>query len=414
MIVELVSTGTELLLGQIVNTNAPYLAQRLNDMGYDVLYQSTVGDNRKRMAQVMMTALGRADIVITSGGLGPTQGDITKETTAELLGLEMHIHQPSVQHIRAFFEKRRLPMPENNLRQAMMPAGAIILENRRGTAPGVVLEKDGKIIIHLPGPPTELEHMFETSVVHYLNRQYGQQGTIVSRVLRTIGLGESSMEEKIREYILSQHNPTIALLARNGEIHIRLTAKATTLVQSNELLDALENKLRERIGEYIFGTDATSLEQTIGSLLLKNKMQIAVAESCTGGALSARITDVPGSSEYFMGGVISYSNESKASFLGVAPEIISLHGAVSPQTAVAMAKAVCSKFSADIGIGITGIAGPGGGSAEKPVGLVYIAISGPYGDEYTENRFTGQRTAIKSRAVIAALDMIRRYLNTKK
>jgi nicotinamide-nucleotide amidase len=256
--------------------------------------------------------------------------------------------------------------------------------------------------------------MFETSVVEYLNNHYGLQGTIVSRVLRTIGLGESSMEDKIREYILSQKNPTIALLARNGEIHVRLTAKAETVEKSDALIESLEKKLRAHIGEYIFGTDSTTLEQTVGNLLLENKMHIAIAESCTGGALSSRITDVPGSSEYYLGGVVSYSNESKISLLGVTPDTVAYHGAVSPQTAVEMAKAVRAKFSADIGISTTGIAGPAGGSAEKPVGLVFIAISGPYGDEYVENRFTGQRTAIKSRTVNAALDLIRRYLKNSR
>lgn len=411
MIVELVSTGSELLLGQIVNTNATYLSQKLNDMGYDVMYQSTVGDNKSRMTDVLQIALSRADIVITSGGLGPTLGDITKETTASLLGLEMVLHEPSVAHIRCFFERRQLQMTQNNLRQAMMPVGAIVVENRRGTAPGVILEHANKIIIHLPGPPAELEHMFENGIMPYLTQRFGGQGSIVSRVLRTFGLGESAMDERLRDHILAQKNPTIALLARSGEIHVRLTAKASSVAEAESMLDVLDRKIRDRIDEYVFGTDQVSLEQVVGELLQAYSLKIAVAESCTGGALASRITDVPGSSSYMVGGIVSYSNEVKMSILGVTAEMLTQYGAVSQATAIAMAEGVRNTLNADIGVGVTGIAGPGGGTDEKPVGLVYIAITGPHGTEVLENRFTGQRSAIKVRTVNTALDLIRRYVN---
>jgi len=410
MIVEIVSTGSELLLGQIVNTNAPYLARQLNEIGYDAVYQTTVGDNRRRMASVLAIALERADIVITSGGLGPTLGDITKEVTAELLGRPMYLHEESVAHIKGFFERRHLTMTQNNLRQAMMPEGAIIVENHRGTAPGVIIEHESKTIIHLPGPPMELEYMFENGILPYFANRFGSQGLIVSKVLRTFGLGESALEERIHDYILAQSNPTLALLARSGEIHVRLTAKGETAEIAHRLIGELEPKIRERIGEFIFGTNEQALEQVVGEDLTAKKYTLAIAESCTGGAVSARLTDIPGSSAYLMGSVVSYSNKVKTDFVGVPEPVLQAKGAVSEETARAMAEGIRERVGTDIGVGVTGIAGPGGGTVEKPVGLVYIAVAGPKGTVVEEERFTGQRSGIKTRTVNATLDLIRRYL----
>ncbi len=410
MIVEIVSTGTELLLGQIVNTNATYLARKLNELGYDAVYQTTVGDNRIRMASVLAIALERADIVITSGGLGPTQGDITKEVSAELLGLKLQLHEASVEHIRSFFQRRQLTMTNNNLRQAMMPEGAIVVTNHRGTAPGVIIENGEKTIIHLPGPPMELEHMFETSILPYFAKRFGGQGVIISKVLRTFGIGESSLDERIRQFILAQKNPTIALLARSGEIHVRLTAKADSEFGARSLIDELEGSLREHINEYIFGTDDQSLEQVVGEELNKRNFSLALAESCTGGAVSAKLTDVPGSSAYLTGSIVAYSNRVKTDQVGVDATLLHTHGAVSRETACAMAEGIRYRFGTDLGVGVTGIAGPGGGSPDKPVGLVYIAVAGPQGVVVEEERYTGQRTAIKTRTVNATLDLLRRYL----
>jgi len=410
MIVEIVSTGTELLLGQIVNTNAPYLARKLNEIGFDAVYQTTVGDNRTRMSNVLAIALERADIVITSGGLGPTQGDITKEVSAELLGRELQLHEESLEHIRSFFARRRLTMTQNNIRQAMIHEGAIVVTNHRGTAPGVIIEHEGKTIIHLPGPPIELEYMFEQAIIPFLANRFGVQGVIISKVLRTIGLGESTMEERIRDYILAQNNPTIALLARSGEIHVRMTAKSYSEVAAKMLIDELELKIRERIEDHIFGIDEQSLEQIVGEMLATRKLSISLAESCTGGAVTARLTDVPGSSVYLTGSIVAYHNRIKTSFVGVSEEMLNHYGAVSPDTALAMAKGIRGLFGSDIGIGITGIAGPGGGTDEKPVGLVYIAIDGPTGNIVEEQRFTGQRIAIKTRTVNATLELLRRYI----
>lgn len=412
MIVEIISTGTELLLGQIVNTNAPYIAKRLNELGFDVLFQSTVGDNRGRMSQVLSTALDRADIIITTGGLGPTQGDITKEVAAQLLGRPMYLHQPSLDRIKAFFASRKIIMTDNNIRQAMVPEQSLVLANDRGTAPGIILEADAKTIIHLPGPPPEMEAMLEMSVVPYLKNRFGSQGIILSRVLRTYGIGESLLEEKIKDFIKTQSNPTIALLARYAEINVRLTAKAATEEAAQVLIANLEHQVRQRIGEYIFGIDDESLELVIGRMLADRSLTVSLAESCTGGLVSSRITDIPGSSEYLLGSVVCYSNRIKTSAVGVPADTLARFGAVSSQTALAMAEGIRQKFDSSIGIGITGIAGPGGAMPGKPVGLVYIAVSGPAGNMCHEHNFAGQRTGIKQRTANAALNYLRQYITT--
>lgn len=329
MIVEIVSTGTELLLGQIVNTNAPYLARRLNELGFDVLFQSTVGDNRSRMTDVLSTALGRADIVVTTGGLGPTQGDITKEVTASLLGLPLSLHRPSLNSIKCFFSHHKVAMTENNVRQAMIPEGATVLANNRGTAPGVIIETAKNTIIHLPGPPYEMEGMFEQTVAPYLQKRFERQGIIYSKVLRTYGLGESLLEDAIKDYIHNQSNPTIALLARNGEILVRLTVKADSESLAHQLIASLEEQLNERIGQYVFGYDDETLELVVGRLLAERRLTVALAESCTGGLVSSRITDIPGSSGYLTGAVVCYSNASKIAAVGVPAPVIENYGAVS-------------------------------------------------------------------------------------
>jgi nicotinamide-nucleotide amidase len=411
MIVEIISTGTELLLGQIVNTNAPWLAQQLNELGFSVVYQSTVGDNRERMSQVFNIALKRADIVITSGGLGPTQGDITKEVSADLLNRKLCLHQPSVARIEKYFSERRILMPESNLRQAMIPADAIIVDNDYGTAPGVIveLEEKNKVIIHLPGPPRELKAMFTHSVIPYLNRRYPTQGIIVSRVLRVYGIGESSLEAKIQDLVKAQVNPTIALLAKDSEIHIRLTAKSEDSCEAQKAIESVEKIIRDRLGNSIFSTDSDSLEMVVGQLLREKNLTVALAESCTGGLISSRLTDIAGSSDYVIGGIVCYSNSVKRDFVGVPEEILQSYGAVSEPTALSMASNIKHKFGAAIGIGVTGIAGPGGAVADKPVGLVYIAIDGPKGSRCFEFHFSGQRKGIKQRTSQAALFELQRY-----
>jgi nicotinamide-nucleotide amidase len=412
VIVELVSTGTELLLGEIVNTNAVFLANRLNEMGFDILYQTTVGDNRSRMAEVFEIALARADIVITSGGLGPTQGDITKEVAAKLLQLPLVAHQPTLDHIAKFFKRRQIPMAENNNRQALVPEGATVVENERGTAPGIIIETQGKMIIHLPGPPSELEPMFIKSIKPYLQKKFGQQGVILSKILRTYGLGESSLEEAIKDYILSQKNPTIALLVRSGEVIIRLTAKAASPKEAAVLIAELENNIRDRIGDYIFGINEDTFEEIIGDLLTKQQLTVALAESCTGGLVTSRLTDVAGSSAYLKGSIVCYSNEVKMNPLGVDTNTLEENGAVSEATALQMAIGARKLFHTSLGVAITGIAGPGGATDTKPVGLVFIAIDGLQGPKCYEYHFIGQRKEIKQRTALAALNQLHRYVLT--
>ena len=411
MIVEIITTGTELLLGQILNTNSQYLSQKLNDLGFNVLFHSTVGDNKNRMAQVFSTALGRADIIITSGGLGPTQGDITKEVSAALLNRPLELDDASLDKIRDFFVSRNRSMPDNNLRQAMIPKGAIIVPNDCGTAPGIIIEDGSKTIIHLPGPPKELQCMLDNHISAYLTTRFGIQGVIVSRVLHTIGIGESSLEEQIKDLILNQSNPTIALLARKGEVVVRLTARATSMSEANSLVCELEQKINERIAPHIWGVDNDTLEEIVGTMLMKHGLTLSLAESCTGGLVTHRITDISGSSSYLIGSIVCYSNDIKNQHLEVPANTLKVTGAVSQETAEYMATGIKRKFNTSVGIGITGIAGPLGATPSKPVGTVYIAIDGPNGICCQGYHLHGQRTDIKYQTSQITLNMLREYLN---
>lgn len=410
MVVEIVTTGTELLLGQIVNTNAAYLAESLNKLGFDVLYQTTVGDNHERMAEVLKIALARADIVITSGGLGPTQGDITKFVAAKLCGRQLYVDEKSLEHIRRFAMQRGFPMTENNVRQAMIPQGAVVFANACGTAPGVAIEQAGRVIIHLPGPPNECQDMFSRSVTPYLLQKYGTNSVIMSRVLHTFGIGESLLEEKIMDLIKNQHNPTLALLVSPSGVIIRITAKADDAKAAKALLGAMEKEIRQRVGAYIYAADERGMEDVVGEMLTEKGLHIACAESCTGGLVTSRLTDVPGSSRYVHGAVVSYTNEIKEQALQVSAETLRCFGAVSKQTAREMAQGIRRSFAADIGLAVTGLAGPGGGSPEKPVGLVYIAVTGKNGTKICRKQFSGSRKAIKYRASQMALDAVRQYI----
>lgn len=412
MIVELISTGTEILLGHIINTNAQYLAKQLNALGFNVLYQTVVGDNRERMEQVFRNALDRADLVITSGGLGPTQGDITKEITAKVLGRSLVLHNSSLQRIIDYFTRRNVDMPTSNIRQAMLPEGAIAVDNNNGTAPGVILENNNKVIINLPGPPHELEMMFSRSIIPYLQSKFGIQGIICSRIIHTVGIGESLLEEKIADLVKSQTNPTIALLAKKDEVQIRLTAKCKKESDALNLISKLEEIIFQRVGSFIFGIDDQTIESVISGLLIQKNLSIALAESCTGGLVTSRITDVPGSSKYLIGSVICYNNIVKIEEVGVSESVIAAHGAVSEETAKGMAVGIRSKFKTDIGVGVTGIAGPGGATDEKPVGLVFVAIDGKHGILCFKYNFSGDRRDIKYRTSQMVLDVIRRYALT--
>lgn len=410
MIAELISTGTELLLGQIRNSNAQYLAVRLAELGINVFFQTTVGDNPIRMEQVFRQALYRSDIIITTGGLGPTMGDITKMVSACVFGRPLVLHEQSWAQIRVYFEQRGLYISDNNIRQAMMPQGAIVLPNSRGTAPGVILEKGGKLIINLPGPPHEMQGMFEDEVVPYLVNRFKLHRMIRSRVLHCIGIGEATLDEEIKELLKQQDNPTIALLASDGEIHVRITACSSGMDTADELLDTVEHKIRLKLGDYIYGVNDDTLAKVIGDLLSASNYTIACAESCTGGMLSSYLTDVPGSSRYFMQGIVSYSNEAKVQQLGVNNATIQQFGAVSEQTVREMAEGMRKIATTDFAIATTGIAGPGGATEDKPAGLVFIGLATPERLIVRQFLFQGERDFIRKRTVKAALEMLRRSL----
>ena len=410
MIAELVTTGSELLLGQIVNTNAAYMARELNRMGVDVCFQTTVGDNRARMKEVLAHALTRADLVITSGGLGPTRGDITKEVSAEVMGRAMALDEECVARLKAHFDRVGREMTENNLRQALIPDGAHIFVNHAGTAPGVAMEKDGKLLVNLPGPPSEMKDMFQRSLAPYLVEKYGVSSIIFSRVLHTYGIGESMLETKIDDLILAQKNPTLALLIRPTGVIIRITAKADNEKAAMALIEPVESEIRNRLGSFVYGADDDKMEEIVGRELSARGLAAATAESCTGGLVASRLTDVAGSSEYVKGGIVSYTDEVKAKALGVSPEILSEYGAVSEPTARAMAEGARRALGADVAVSTTGLAGPGGGTEKTPVGTVFIAVAGAKGTVAEKHKFTGTRGQVKFRASQAALALLREYI----
>ena len=406
MNVELISTGTELLLGDIVNTNAPYLSRMLNDAGFNVLYETTIGDNAGRLRAAVEEALTRADIIITTGGLGPTRGDITKEVVAEALHLPLVPSTYWLQKLKAHFSARHVAMTENNKKQAMIPEGAKVFDNEVGTAPGIgVWTEDHRLIILLPGPPAETKYVFGEQVMPYLREAFAAQGVIHSRVLHLRGLTESQVAEKLDDIIMAQTNPTLALYARAGEIIIRITAKSDTLKHAEAMNAEAEKAIRVILGDYIYGVDYETLPEALGKILKAKGLTIACAESCTGGLISSMITDIPGSSEYLMGSVVSYTDHIKHKLLGVKQETLDAYTAVSKETAKEMAEGVRKVIGTDIGISVTGLAGPGGGTPTQPVGLVYIGVSDKNGTVVREHHFRAGRTTIKLRAAMNALSM---------
>lgn len=401
---EIITTGTELLLGEILNTNVQYLSRRLNSMGFDVLYHTTVGDNPERMQAVLEKAMERADIIITSGGLGPTRGDITKEMVMQVCHTESYLDLDTWGRIDAYFAKKGVCRPANNDKQAYVPLGAEILQNDVGTAPGLWLEYQDKLFILLPGPPSELTDVCEKQLWPRLLRRFADHGVILSRTLHLRGLGESLVAEKLDALIMAQSNPTIALYARYGEILVRLTAKAAGEVQAKAMLDTCEQQVRQYVDEYIYGVDDATLAACLGQELLKQGKTIAFAESCSGGLASSLVTDVPGSSEYLLGSVVTYNNMAKNKLINVQQDTLSRYGAVSRETACEMAAGVRRLLGSDLGVSITGNAGPSA-SEGKPVGLVYIAVATEDVVYCQEHRFASTRTENKLRIALAAISM---------
>jgi nicotinamide-nucleotide amidase len=405
---EIIAVGTELLLGNIVNSNARYLSEKLAELGIDVHYHIAVGDNIGRLREVIETSLKRSDIIITTGGLGPTDDDLTKDGVAEALGLKLIPHKQSLEKIEGYFKGADRPMPECNRKQGYIPEGAMVLENDNGTAPGIMIEKDEKVIILLPGPPKEMMPMFTKQVYDYLKVK--SDFVIRSKTLRVVGVGESTIQEKLQPIFDAQSNPTIAPYAKDGEVHLRITAKCQNEIEANTKLQEMEAKVADILQDNIYGYDEESLEYIVYKLLKAKNMTLSIAESCTGGMISGRMANVSGVSSVFMNAIVTYSNEAKMKFLNVQEKTLMEHGAVSAETAEEMAKGIMRVSGTDIGLSVTGIAGPEGGTAEKPVGLFYIGIA--IGDIVENHRFyyPGSRDRIRSIATIRALDILRKKL----
>lgn len=404
---EILAVGTELLMGQIANTNAQYISARLPDVGIGVYYHSVVGDNPVRLKECLSLALSRSDLVIMTGGLGPTQDDLTKETVAEAVNRKLVLDQESLDKMESFFRKLNRKMTQNNVKQAYLPENSIIIRNSNGTAPGCIIEEGTKTIIMLPGPPSEMKPMFEETVIPYFMEKSAFR--LVSKFLRIFGIGESMMESMIMDLIDTQTNPTIAPYAKDGEVTLRLTAKYSRGVESKDLIAPVEAEIRRRLGNAVYSSENKNMEEVAAGLLMKSGTTIAIAESCTGGLVSAKLTDIPGISAVFDRGLVTYSNRSKVQNLGVKQETLDKYGAVSEQTAKEMAIGVRRLSGTDLGLSITGIAGPDGGTEEKPVGLVYAALAHKDGVVCKELRLWGNRNRIRNVTTLHVFDMVRRY-----
>ncbi|GHU37719.1 putative competence-damage inducible protein [Clostridia bacterium] len=379
MVAEILCVGTELLLGNIVNTNAVYLSRELASLGIFVYYQSVVGDNPGRLKISLDLALSRSDMVVITGGLGPTYDDLTKETVAKAFGLEMEMHIPSLERLKRFFEQFRRDkdgkaavMTPNNEKQAMMPVGATVFTNNYGTAPALSIEKNGKIVIMLPGPPREMEPIWREEIAPFLAGKSGK--TLYSKTIHLFGIGESAAEHSLKEIMESSLNPTVAPYAKEGEVELRVTASGDTEQEAIALINPLIERIRGVLGQYFYGINVKSLQNAVVTALKAKNITLATAESCTGGTVGKRITEIAGSSEVYLGGAVTYANEAKIKLIGVNPATIERYGAVSAECAAEMARGVAVTLGADIGVSTTGIAGPGGGTNDKPVGLVYVGI----------------------------------------
>jgi nicotinamide-nucleotide amidase len=409
---EILCVGSELLLGQIIDTNAAYIAGRLARAGIDVHRKQTVGDNLERIVECIQGALSRADVLVITGGLGPTTDDLTREAISQALDAPLEFDESIADHLRDWFARRQVKIVDSILRQAYVPRGVTALDNPAGTAPGLRGETgDKKLIFAVPGVPREMKVLLDESIIPFLlERVEGKPQIIVSRVLRSFGIGESMIAEPIEDILTSAQNPTAApLIFGNTEVHLRLTAKAENEAHAKELLDELEAKIRQRVGEHIFGIDDQTLPSVLLERLQGQNATLGVAESLTGGVLNAFLTDVPGASQTLLGGVVAYSAELKEKLLGVPREVIDSKGVVNEETAIAMAEGIRQITGATFGVSTTGEAGPQSQSGAD-VGTVFIGISDQNGSRAVERHFTGDRDAIRRRASLAALDILRRQL----
>jgi len=410
---EIVTVGTELLLGEILNTNAQFLSLQLAELGLALFHQTVVGDNEARLEEVLRQALLRAEVVILTGGLGPTEDDLTRETVAKVLGRELVASPEAMGALRRIFAGRE--MPENNLRQVYVPKGGVLMQNQYGTAPGIIMKQsDGRLVILLPGPPREMQPMFRDSVVPYLRGQGLIKGRIFSRVLHFVGVGESKVAEVLSDLISDQSIPSIALYSRVGEVDVRLAAHAGSTEAAENLFAPLQKEIVTRLGQYFYGVDECTLAQAVGAELLRKKDRLVVAESCTGGLIGHLLTAVSGSSAYFLGTLVCYSNSLKMALLGVDQATIEGCGAVSEECAREMLRGAMRLTDATVGLAVTGIAGPSGGTEEKPVGTVWLAVGYDSLVWTVRLRLSGDREAIKERAARRALGEVLRIMRERK
>ncbi len=406
---EIISMGTELLLGHTVNTDTALVARELSALGINLLFSCVVGDNAERLGSAVEQALERSDLVITTGGLGPTDDDLTKETVARAAGLRLTLDAGSLKRLEAYFAGRT--MSRNQIRQAMLPEGCTVLVNERGTAPGCAFRTvGGKLVIMLPGPPSELVPMLKEQVVPLLSKR--GEGVIHSCMVRTFGIGEGMAAEKLAD-LTGMANPTVATYASNTEMFVRVTAKAATPEEAEALCGPVVAGVRERLGDVVYGVDVDNLESVVVAELMKRNLCLSTAESCTGGLLAKRLTDIPGASSVFHMGVVTYANEIKTQLLDVPEAMLQEHGAVSEPVARAMSEGVRRHMGRGLGVGITGVAGPSGGTPEKPVGLIYLALSDgrhTWARRMNPPARVHGRSWLRERAASNALDMVRRYL----
>lgn len=402
---ELISVGTELLVGDTLNTNVHYLSRELSLLGIRVHYHTTVGDNPQRLEEAVKIAFNRSDLIITTGGLGPTQDDLTKEIIAKLFNRRLVEDQQVKKDILAYFINREYPLTANNLKQALVPENGLVLHNDRGTAPGILIDHSGKRIVMLPGPPGEMSHLFEQLVIPLIQKKEDQK--VISRYYNLSDIGESAAEDRLLDLIDKQNNPTIATYAKMGEVQIRITANGSDEIEINRLLDSYEKLMFDRFGRNIYSLTKESLKEAVCKLLLQNNITIATAESCTGGLIASQLTEFSGISKIFSMGLVTYSNEAKIKLLGVNPETLEKYGAVSEAVAREMCEGLLKVSQAECAVSVTGIAGPTGGSDDKPVGLVYIGLHYNNHTQVSCWHFRGERDLVRKKAMIKVFNLIR-------
>ncbi len=403
---EIITIGNELLSGNVLNTNTYYLTKRLSEIGIEVLYHTSVKDDAQMLKDVVNIGLNRADLLIFTGGLGPTYDDLSKEVISNSLGLNLTLNEECKKTIEDYFRKLNREMTPNNITQAYIPEGAKYLPNEVGTAPGIFIEWKDKVIVMLPGPPKEMQLMFDKYVVPFIKQDF----VIIEKTIKTIDIGEAQVESTIQDIIKSNKDVYIATYAKDGIVDIKIVAKGRDKNSIDEILNDAINKIKNRIADYIYSYEDETIEEVVFKILKKNKMKVAFCESCTGGLISSKFTRIPGASEVFDRAYITYSNLSKMEDLGVSKDTLDKYGAVSKETALEMAKGLLNKTSVDVALSVTGIAGPSGGTETKPVGLVYIGICTKDSSKVVESLFGGDRVSIQNRAYLKAFNELRKFL----